>query len=301
MTQEQPAPLFGLYGEAIQALAPGFVHIEDIEARSRALDWRIDSHRHANLFQVLCIFEGESRVQLDEHVRSLGSGSVIAIPLGVVHAFRFAPGTEGVVLTIAEEVLAESPGHSHFEPLMQAPQLMSFEPSDKQFRQLKDQLSVIAEELEQGSTGHSLMLISLVRIVLTILIRRLEDTRLDVTAGQSASEILRRFRKLLEQHYATPWSVARYAAELNTSVSSLNRRCKRYVGSTAKSIIQNRVLLEAKRRLLYTRAPVESVAWSLGFNDPAYFSRFFSKQAGVPPGEYRRSPAASHERPLAER
>ena len=301
MNQDQPAPLFGLYGEAIQALEPGFVHIEDIEARSRALDWRIDSHRHANLFQVLCIFEGESEVRLDDHVHSLRNGSVITIPLGVVHAFRFAPGTEGAVLTIAEEILAESPEHSHFEPLMRAPQLIGFEPSDKQFRQLGDQLSAIAGELERASTGHNLMLISLVRIVLTILVRRLEETRLNVTAGRFTSEILREFRKLLEQHYATPWSVARYAEELNTSVSSLNRRCKRYVGFTAKSIIQNRVLLEAKRRLLYTREPVESVAWSLGFNDPAYFSRFFSKQEGIPPGEYRRSLVASHKTPPAER
>lgn len=286
---EEIAPLFGLYGEAIQVLEPGYVHIEDVAARSRALDWRIESHRHANLFQVLCIFDGESEVQFDDHVRSLTSGSVITIPLGVVHAFRFAPGTEGAVLTIVDEALREDVELAHFESLMRTPQLVTFERSSEHFQQLRHHLHAIAAEFEQASTGHSLMLTSLVRIVLTMLVRRLEETRLIVTAGRSDSEILKRFRKLLEQHYATQWSVARYASELNTSVSSLNRRCKRYVGLTAKSIIQNRVLMEAKRKLLYTREPVEQIAYSLGFSDPAYFSRFFSKWERVPPGEYRRS------------
>jgi AraC family transcriptional activator of pobA len=131
------------------------------------------------------------------------------------------------------------------------------------------------------------MLSSLVKIVLTMLVRRLEETRLNVNANQLDSEMLRGFRKLLEQHYAEKWPVARYAAALKTSVSSLNRRCRLYVGLTAKALIQNRVLLEAKRRLLYTREPVEHIAYSLGFNDPAYFSRFFSKWEGIPPGQYR--------------
>jgi AraC family transcriptional activator of pobA len=206
-----------------------------------------------------------------------------------VHAFRFAPGTEGAVLTVADELLTVTGDLAHFELLMNMPQLIQFEHSGSLFRQLRVHLNAIAEEFTHPATGHSLMLTSLVKIVLTMLVRRIEVTRLNVTANSSDSEILRGFRRLLEQHYATPWSVARYAAKLNTSVSSLNRRCRRYVGLTAKSIIQNRVLLEAKRKLIYTREPVEHVAYSLGFNDPAYFSRFFSKCEGIPPGEYRRS------------
>jgi AraC family transcriptional activator of pobA len=286
-----PAPLFGLYGEAIETLEPGYVHIEDVEARSRALDWRIESHRHANLFQVLCIFDGASDVQFDDHVRSLTSGSVITIPLGVVHAFRFAPGTEGTVLTIADEALREDVKLAHFESLMRTPQLIEFDPASTLFRQLSFQLTAIAEEFGRASTGHGLMLTSLVRVVLTMLVRRLEETRLVVAAGRSGSELLKGFRALLEEHYAANWSVTRYAAELNTSVSSLNRRCKRYVGMTAKSIIQTRVLMEAKRKLLYTREPIEQIAFTLGFSDPAYFSRFFSKWEQIPPGAYRRAGA----------
>lgn len=288
MNQPETAPLFGLYGESIQSLEPGYVHIEDVAARSRALDWRIASHRHANLFQVLSIFDGVSDVRFDDDVHTLNRGSVITIPLGVVHAFRFTPGTEGVVLTIADELLNSAGEVTYLGSLVRSPQLIGFEAASEEFLQLRTHMLAIAEEFRRPDTGHGVMLTSLVKIVLTMLVRRLEETRLAVSAGGTDSKILMGFRRLVEQNFTRQWSIDEYASALNTSVSSLNRRCRRYVGLTAKSIVQNRVLLEAKRRLIYTREPVEHIAWSLGFKDPAYFSRFFSRQEGTPPGQYRR-------------
>lgn len=290
MSYVETAASFGLYGETIRALEPGFVHIEDVAARSRALDWRIDSHRHASLFQVLCIYAGGAQVQIDDDVRALTSGSVIVIPIGVVHAFRFEPGTQGAVLTVAEELLTDLE-LQYVERMMSAPQLISFDTADRRFAVLRGHLNEISEELSAPATGQHLMMTSLVKMVLTVLYRRMEDTGLSVTAGSSDSRILNGFRKLIEAHFTSQWPVSRYAAALNTSVASLNRRCHRYVGLTAKTIIQHRVLIEAKRRLIYTREPVESVAYALGFSDPAYFSRFFARWEGVPPGVYRRSAA----------
>lgn len=285
---EDIAPLFGLYGEAIRAPEPGFVHIEDVAARSSALDWRIESHRHANLFQLLCIFDGAAEVRFDDHVRALTSGSVITIPPGVVHAFRFTPGTEGVVMTIADELLTADQ-ISHFESAMRAPQLVRFDSFDTTFEQLKSHLQAISQEFSRPNTGHGMMLTSLVTIALTIVVRRAEESRLDIAAGGPDSRILKGFRRLIEENFRQQWTIEDYAAALNTSVSSLNRRCKRYLGLTAKTIIQNRVLLEAKRKLIYTREPVENIGYSLGFRDPAYFSRFFRKWEGTPPGQYRRA------------
>lgn len=291
MKQDELAPLFGLYGEAIEAPAPGFVHIEDVAARSRALDWRIESHRHGNLFQVLCIFDGAAEVRFDDHVRALTDGSVITIPPGVVHAFLFTPATEGVVLTVAEELLDATGEFAYLESVLLAPQLIRFDTDDDLFAQLRAHLRFIAAEFDRPQSGHSVVLTSLVKVALTIIARQAEETRLDLAAGGSDSKILKGFRDLLERNYAKQWSIEAYADALNTSVSSLNRRCKRYLGLTAKSILQNRVLLAAKRRLIYTRAPVEQIAWSLGFTDPAYFSRFFRKWEGVPPGRYRQNAA----------
>ena len=59
------------------------------------------------------------------------------------------------------------------------------------------------------------------------------------------------------------------------------------VGTSALDVIHGRLLLEAKRQLIYTTAPVTSLAFELGFQDPAYFSRFFRKNTGIAPGKFR--------------
>jgi AraC family transcriptional activator of pobA len=294
-------PLFGLYGESSVGPEPEFVHIEDVAARSRKLDWRIEAHRHGNLFQILCVYDGRSDLLLDEDSYSLASGSVVTIPPRVVHAFRFEPGTKGVVLTVAETLFGDAGNRSsehRFEQLIESAQLIQFKCRSRLFRQLQSYLGLIAQEFRRPDAGHQVMLESLVKIVMTMLVRRLDETRLQKFANRSDSAMLMRFQTLVERHYSSQWPVHQYAAALNTSESSLNRRCKQYVGLTAKAIIQNRVIVEAKRKLIYTREPVDHVAYALGFKDPAYFSRFFKKLESVPPGEYRRS-AMNRERTLS--
>jgi AraC family transcriptional activator of pobA len=60
------------------------------------------------------------------------------------------------------------------------------------------------------------------------------------------------------------------------------------VGKAPQSLLHDRLMLEAKRNLLYTTLPVSTIAFDLGFNDPAYFSRFFANREGMSPAAYRK-------------
>ena len=71
------------------------------------------------------------------------------------------------------------------------------------------------------------------------------------------------------------------------SADRLNRQSKVAFDSTAKKLIAERLMLEAKRRLIYTRASLDEVAFDLGFKDPAYFSRAFKRATGSAPGQFR--------------
>jgi len=126
-----------------------------------------------------------------------------------------------------------------------------------------------------------------VKMVLMTLKRQFDNGQMQAAVSKPSGDMVAGFRSLLEKKYQQQWSVQKYAAALHTSVSSLNRRCIECVGITAKSIIQNRVLIEAKRKLIYTQYPLDHIAYALGFKDPAYFSRFFKKQQGIPPIEFR--------------
>jgi len=118
------------------------------------------------------------------------------------------------------------------------------------------------------------------------------------TAAHGSSEIhssrdadqLRRFRHLIESRYLKHWPVERYARHLSLSETSLNRLCRRLAGSTAFDLIQQRLALEARRRLVYAASPVSGIAEELGFKDPAYFSRFFRRHSGVSPVDFSPPP-----------
>ncbi len=284
-------PHFGLYGESSVSRDPGFVHVEDIAARSRAVGWQIKPHRHSNLFQVLCVFKGRIEVQLDEKSHSLAGGWAITIPPGVVHGFRFQPDTNGAVLTLAEPLLVDDgyrQSRRYFDDVTRIARTIEFPEGGVLFDQLRNCLNLLAAEFRQAETGYQQMLEWQVRMVLMTLKRQFDNKRYQTFVNKPSSELIKKYRILLEDNYRKQWNVQQYAAALHTSVSTLNRRCTECVGTSAKSIIQNRLMIEAKRKLIYTQYPLDSIAYTLGFKDPAYFSRFFRRVEGVPPVEYRR-------------
>lgn len=285
-------PQFGLYGET--SLPTADVSIEDIAARSRQYDWQIKPHRHGKLLQLLCLFDGTMEVLLDEANHTLSGNWVVTVPPGCVHGFRFPADTQGVVLSVGGSLLADAdrqPFQPYAAPLLQNPLLIQFDKGDALFMQLRQYLDMIRLERLHMGAGHTLMLAWQVNMVLMTLRRQLDRCEAP-PSSQRSSHLLVSFRSLLDSHYREAWTVQDYAAALHMSASSLNRLCQQTTGSGAKALIQERVLLEAKRRLIYTQEPLDRIAYLLGFKDPAYFSRFFKKLAGTPPSDYRKAKSA---------
>lgn len=286
----QPIPQFGLYGEAPLTPEPGYVHVEDIETRSSESGWIIQPHRHGHLFQVLCMEKGEAAIEIDDHRSSVSGRCCITIPAGVVHGFRFASGTKGVVLTVAEPLLLDesfNASRAYFTPLITAPQAIRFDAKDRQADVLFQQLELIRSELQYTQLGQSQMQEWLVRSVLLILRRQLDKNADSIIGTHNKHQQILRFRALLDEHFSSHWTVKEYARAMNISVATLNRLCNHYSNQPAKVFIQNRLLLEARRRLLYTQNNLDQIAYSLGFKDPGYFSRFFKNQSGMTPSAYR--------------
>ena len=156
------------------------------------------------------------------------------------------------------------------------------------FNQIVQYLSLIRQEIGATESGHTVMLSWLVKMVLVNLNRQLESSpHLGLEGSNTKRLLLNNFRYRLESNYLQHWSVQQYADVLHTSTSSLNRLCLQHLGVTTKTIIQDRVLVEIKRRLIYTREALDSIAYTLGFKDPSYFSRFFKRHEGLSPSEYR--------------
>lgn len=94
------------------------------------------------------------------------------------------------------------------------------------------------------------------------------------------------FRKLLDRHFTREKSPAAYASMLNISEVYLNEAVKGATGLSVCAYLRSRVIVEAKRLFAYTSKSAKEVAYSLGYEDYAYFSRLFRKYVGISPSEY---------------
>jgi AraC-like DNA-binding protein len=97
------------------------------------------------------------------------------------------------------------------------------------------------------------------------------------------------FRDHIEEHYRSWHKVNEYAERLGYSSRTLNRLARHHTGSSAKELIDERLVLEAKRLLSHADGSVAQIAEGLGFEDASNFSSYFRKQAGMTPGAFRRS------------
>jgi AraC-like DNA-binding protein len=102
------------------------------------------------------------------------------------------------------------------------------------------------------------------------------------------SKLFKDFSVLVEMNFKQLHSVTDYANRLGVSPKSLTKNFQKIGTDTPSDFIKNRIILEAKRQLLYSSDSVKQIAFNLGFNDPAYFSRFFTKATSKSPLQYKK-------------
>jgi AraC-like DNA-binding protein len=96
-----------------------------------------------------------------------------------------------------------------------------------------------------------------------------------------------RFKQKIQAHYKELKQVKEYASQLHTTPLYLNEIVKEITGFSASYWIHQEIIVEAKRLLYYTDLDIKQIAFELGYEDHAYFSRFFKKNAGMTAGEFR--------------
>jgi AraC-like DNA-binding protein len=99
--------------------------------------------------------------------------------------------------------------------------------------------------------------------------------------------LIKEFKKLVEQNFRSQHKVSYYSEQLHITAKHLNEVIKASIGRTAKEYILDRILLEAKRTAHFTDLSSKQIAFQLGFNDPAHFSKLFKKCQGISFTEYK--------------
>lgn len=291
-TAKAAVPAFALYGEPGGPGAAGadMLHVESIASRSQRNRWEIDAHLHQGLHQVLWLESGSAQVRLDEGQHACTGPVVIAIPPGVVHAFRFAPHSAGCVLTLSAAALVQGDAQAAGQALgmlFAAPRVLPLA-DDKEQPRLAQLFALLNEEFSRPRPAGSPVPLWLARV----LVWRLGELAAWREQAQGPLQrvhqtLFTRFVVLVEAHHAEHWPISRYASRLGLTAERLNRLVRLEAGRSALDLVHERLAREACRRLAYVAAPISRLADELGFADPAYFCRFFKRRVGCSPRQFR--------------
>jgi AraC family transcriptional activator of pobA len=159
---------------------------------------------------------------------------------------------------------------------------------EAEIRRLSGLCADLQEERFLAREGYRLALHGYLAL-LAIAVVRLAASRARTGAVtlKPADPTVEALRRLVEEHFRTERQLGFYSHKLAITPDRLNDMVKRATGVTAGHLIRQRVLTEAKRQLVFTTVAIHEIAYDLNFSDPSHFARFFRKQTGVTPQEFR--------------
>ena len=148
-------------------------------------------------------------------------------------------------------------------------------------------LEVLKEEFEVVDTIQEEMLRTILKKWLIKATRILKIQQKFVYENESKMELLRQFKILLEQHYKQFHKVNDYAKLLNKSPKTLSNQFKKLGQESPSMMIQQRIIIEAKRYLLYSQLSIKEIAFKLGFEDASALSHYFKSKTGISPSHFK--------------
>ena len=243
-------------------------------------------------FKIYWIEDGEGLFQIDfQEVRIENSGIFCLSPGQVLHV-ESAEIRTGYQMSFNKDFYCvETHGKEIacngilFNNVLRATAI-ALAPADvPPFRHLVQQMR---EEMLDPGAAHQAMLETYLRMFLIHALRKLEKQQPELKPGKTeTSHPAANFIALVEKHYRKIHSVAKYAEMLYLSPKSLAKRLHSAGYKTPTEVIHDRILLQAKRELRFSDKNIKEIAFELGFEDPAYFSRLFSRKEGASPLAYR--------------
>ena len=158
--------------------------------------------------------------------------------------------------------------------------------SDADIAFVEDMLAKITKEYNQPGEWQQRMITAYLTVLLTYL-SRLYSAQYETVAPSSDNSLLKKYQAAIEENFREIHQVSEYAAMLYVSPGHLRDVVKAQSGKPAIAHIQERMVLEARRMLFHSEYSLKEIGFDLGFSDASYFSRFFKRETGVTPAEYR--------------
>lgn len=254
------------------------VGVESLQALAQSGRWDLESLRSLSSHLVVWITRGQGRATIDGITRGYGPQTMLFVPAGRLNEIELGPRVQGLALFLPAAEGMGFPGA--------AQQMRIAAPADQV--ELTHLLEEVHREATTRAPGRDRAMAARLTLLSVWLLRRahLNERGSAAVPGRSG-RLLNDFAALVAEEANAGRSVAWYADRLRVTPTHLSRVCRTALGKPASEVLQDRLLLEARRLLAETDMQVQEVAVRLGFSSAAYFTRLFSRRTGRSPTAFR--------------
>lgn len=252
-------------------------------------------HRHT-FFELLFFERGQGIHEIDFNLLPIEDNSVHFVSPGQIHKLSLKK-TKGYVLCFTEDFVSLESKESFVEsfPFYDSSNSPILNLNKELSEEINSLIALVARELRSGNNNAP----DLYRSYLNIILLKLKSffiltKKNSKHPNQHKKQKVIQFKKLINELYLQHKTVSDYAERLNITPNHLNALCKKHEGRTATQLIQERLLLESKRLLYATDMNIKEISFYLHFEDVPYFNRFFKKQTGFTPIQYRQQSLKNH-------
>lgn len=257
-------------------------------------------HVHA-FYEIIWFQQGEGIHTVDFTDYEVGPGCIFFLTPGQIHHFDDKSRYKGVSIKMCTDFMKEEKDlgtlplkYDIFHAYDVPPFYIIDDKASETLARLVTEME--QEEAKYKEFGNVDILKALLRIFLINIIRNGRQA-----SGKRADEmkptrtLFLQFRHTVERNFRKKHAVQDYADMLNVAVRTLNKCVNDCAGSSPLTLINNRIILEAKRMVRYTGMMVKEIALELGFEDPSYFVKFFKRQTGYLPSDFREADEVTHD------
>jgi len=286
--------LSAIYSMVCGALDNDGMHIDTLPAMFD-YDTTDNSQPHVHTFyEIIWFQEAGGQHTVDFHTYNVKANSMFFLSPGQVHHFDGITRHKGIALKFCTDFLKDENDdedifikYNVFNAFDSSPYCIINDATV--IDELKELIEKMKREQQrEDSFGHLDIMRSMVKIFLIYVHRHgKKQGTVPLDTVKPSHRLFVLFRKMLEQEYVRLHLVKDYANKLNVSTKTLSNSVIECSKKAPLTFINDRVLLEAKRMLRFTDLMVKEIAYRLGYDDPSYFVKFFKRQTGVLPSEFR--------------
>lgn len=250
-------------------------------------------HRH-NYYTVIWPITATGKHVIDFKEYPILPHHLFFVSPGQVHQIITDPNPTGYVILFTSEFLEKSSIRPDFIANLKLFQQSDETPPLPLTNKMIDTLKPFAEQMVAAFHSQNDMFLETIGAYLKLFLIECNEScsfspGTNTQSIEVGKTIVKNFKAIVEKHYGEWHQVKNYAEELNVTPNYLNEVIKSAINVSAKDFIQNRLILEAKRMVIFTGKSGKQIGFELGFDDPSHFSKFFKSNTGQSLQDFRES------------